>query len=346
MINAHRLCLGLGLALLLAAGSPAHADAVQRARAQSFSVPGDGGWDYVAFDPSGDRVFLGRAHGVQVVAARDGRLIGTIGATTGDHGVALVPKADRVFTSDGDEKQLGVFVLSTLRKIGTVPMPGEPDGLVADAATGRVLALIPERHLVVAIDPVTAKVTATVDVGGGPEAGAPDGAGAVFLTIPATGELVRLDTRTMTVGTRWKTGCERPMPVAIDVATQRLFVGCRDRRLVVMDATDGHRIVTVPTGELTDAATFDPHTKTVAVASGGGGISLVREESADRYAAVGTIDTPRGARTMALDPASGRLFTATADIASVEPATAERPYPLLHPKPGTFRLIVIDPGPQ
>lgn len=342
MANARRLCLSLGL--LIAAASPVQVKAAQDAQARSFSLPGDGGWDYVAYDPSGDRVFLGRSYGVQVVAARDGHPIGTIGAATGAHGAVFVPKADRVFTSDGRAGQLGVFVLSTLRKVGTVPLPGEPDGLVADPATGHVLALLPEQHLVVAVDPSTAKITGTVDVGDGPEAGVSDGAGAVFLTMPESGDVVRLNTLTMTVDARWRTGCERPSPVAIDGTTRRLFVGCQDQRLLVMSAMDGHTVATARIGEGADAVTFDPNIKTVAVASGAGGISLVRQESADRYAAVETIDTPRGTRTMALDPATGRLFTVTADIASVEPATTERPYPLLHSRPGTFRLIEIDPA--
>ena len=334
---------GLALALLLVGRSLAYADAPLSAPAQAFSLPGDGGWDYITFDPSGDRVFIGRSDGVQVVDAEHGKQTATIGAPSGDHGVALVPAANRVFTSDAKESRLGIFALSTLQHLGTVPLPDEPDGLVTEAARGLVLAFIPDRQEAVVVDAASGKVTGKVDVGGEPEAGVADDAAAVFVTVRDTAEIVRLDVTAMTVNARWRTGCKRPGPIAMDSATRRLFVGCADRRLVVLDATDGHLIATVPTSDLTDAATFDPRTRTVALANGGGSVSLIEEKSADNYVLAGNIATPRGARTMGLDAKGGRLFTATADIASIDPPTAARPYPLLHPKPGTFRLIVLRP---
>ncbi len=313
--------------------------------AKAFALPGDGGWDYVTYDPSGARVLIGRPQGVQVVDAADGRLVATIGAPTGDHGAAPVPAADRIYTSDAKEHRLGVFILSTLRHLGSVPLPGEPDGLVTDTSTGRVFAFVPGVHRIVALDAATAAITGAVDTAGEPEAGVADGAGSLFVTLRDTGDVIRLDEAAMTVVARWRSGCERPSPIALDPASHRLFVGCRDRRLLVMDATDGHVVATVPIGETADAAAFDPRTRTVAVANGSGGITLIRAGEQDAYRVVGTIATPAGARTMALDPATGRLFTVTADIASVEPPTAERPYPRLHPRPGTFRLLVVGIAP-
>ena len=337
-------CFGLTLALLVTGLSPAWAEELLTGSPHVFSVPGDGGWDYLTYDPAADRVFIGRPQGVQVVDAGNGKVIAMIGAPTGDHGVVLAPAADRLFTSDEKENRLGVFALSTLRPLGTVPLPGEPDGLVMDTATGRVLALIPERQQVVAVDAASAKVLGTIDVGGEPEAGVVDGTGAVFVTVRDKDEIVRLDAAKMAVAARWASDCERPTPITMDTATRRLFIGCGDGRLLVLDAADGHPIASVPTGETTDAAVFDRTTKIVALANGGGSISLVGEKGADDYALIGNIETPRGARTMTLDPKGGRLFTATADIDSIDPPTADRPYPLLHTKPGTFRLIVLRPA--
>lgn len=224
-----------------------------------------------------------------------------------------------------------------------MPLPGEPDGLMYDKKSGRFLAFVPGQHQVVIVDPVSVKAVGQVDVGAEPEAGVSDSAGAVFVTLPGTGEVVRLQGDTLAVAARWKTGRLRPSPIAIDPSGQRLFVGCRDRRLLVMDASNGRVIATVAIGEGTNSAVYDPRSNMVTVASSDGRLTLVRDEGGDRYVLAGTIAVPRGTRTMALDAEGGRLLTVTAEIASVEPPTPQRPYPLVHAKPSTFRLIALSP---
>ncbi len=308
---------------------------------QAFKLPGDGPWDYVTFDPAHGRVFIGRYSGVQVVRADTGKLETTIGARTGDHGAVIAADAHLVVTSDAVDRRLGVYDQASLLLQRRVALRGEPDGLTYDPVTRRVLAFLPSSHAVVAVDAADGHVAARVDVGGEPEAGVADGRGAVFVTVRDRSEVVRLDAATLRVTGRWPSGCERPSPIALDAADSRLFVACRDRQMAVLDSGTGRVVTSVATGAGTDALAFDPARRLVVAANGGGSITLVRADGADSYTRLGDVAMPHGARTMALDAAGGRLFTATADIARVQPPTKSRPFPLLIPKTGTFRMIVV-----
>ena len=338
--------IGGGAAMLavvaaVLAGAGAAQPPPVHAAMQSFSLPGDGPWDYVTYDPAHRRVFIGRYDGVQVVRADTGRLELTIGSRGGDHGVVIAPDQQRVFTSDARAHQLGVYNQASLAAQRSVALGGAPDGLAYDPASHRVLAFLPQSHEIVAVDARTLQVAGRLDAGGEAEAAAVDGRGAVFVTLRDQGEIIRLNAATLKIGARWKIGCERPSPIALNAASGRLFVGCRDQRMLVLDAQSGASIASVPTGEGTDAIAFDPVRHLVIAANGRGSISLARAEGADTYAALGGIVMPVGARTMAVDAAGGRLFTTTADIARTEPPTPKRPYPRLIPVLGTFRMIVV-----
>ncbi len=317
------------------------AASIPSAAQHAFKLPGDGPWDYIAYDPANRRVFIGRYNGVQVVRADTGRLEATIGARTGDHGVAIAADARRLFTSDAAALRLGAYDLASLAAQSTIPLGGEPDGLAYDPASHRVLAFLPRSNEIVAVDARTLRVAGRVDVGGEADAAAADGQGAVFVTLRVRAEVIRLDVRTLKVTSRWPVACERPSPVALDAEAGRLFVGCRDSRMLVLDAASGRVVAEQPTGEGTDALVFDAGRQLAIAANGGGSITLVRVDGPDRYSLRGSIATPKGARTMALDAAGGRLFTAAADIARVQPPTHALPYPRLIPRTGTFRLIVV-----
>jgi DNA-binding beta-propeller fold protein YncE len=335
-----RLAGRFALALvLLALGATAWAQAP--AATQSFKLPGDGPWDYVTFDSANRRVFIGRYNGVQVVDADTGKLRTTIGARTGDHGATIAADLHRLFTSDAAARQLGIYDLATLKAQTPVKLGGEPDGMVYDPASHRVLAFLPHSHEVVAVDARTLHVAGRLDVGGEAEAGVADAHGSVFVTLRDLGAVLRLDTATLRVKARWAAGCPRPSPIAMDLAADRLFVACRDRRLIVLDAANGRTVAQAPIGDGTDGLAFDAPRHLVVASNGGGSITLVQSQAADRYARIGDLATAKGARTMALDAAGGRVFTVTADIARVEPPTPTRPYPRLIPKIGSFRLIIV-----
>ncbi len=327
--------------LLLAAICAAPVARAASPAAQSFPLPGDGPWDYVTYDARNGRVFIGRFDGVQVVRADTGRLAATIGARSGDHGALVVPDANRVFTSDARARRLGVYALGSLAAQGGVPLHGEPDGMAYDPATKRVLAFLPLGNEIVAVDAHSLHVVGRLAIGGEAEGGVPDGHGAMFITLRDRGDVVRVDVAAMRVTARWQTGCERPSPIALDAASGRLFIGCRDDRILMLDAANGRVVGSAPTGEGTDSLAFDAGRHLAIAANGGGSITLVHVDGPDRYSVRAQIAMPKGARTMALDAAGGRLFTVTADIASEQPPTRTRPYPRLIPKSGTFRMIVV-----
>lgn len=342
------LCLGALFAAALVAWAPALAQdreavsaATIAAEHQAFKLPGDGPWGYVTYDRKTGRVFIGRYDGVQVVRADTGKLEATIGARTGDHGAVVAADVRRVFTSDAVGRQLGVYDQKTLSLERRVALGGEPDGLSYDPASRRVLALLPAAGAIVAVDAMTGKVAGRTDAGGEPKAGVADGRGTVFVTVRDRSEVLRLDAATLRVTARWPAGCERPSPIALDAADSRLFVACWDHRMAVLDSRTGRQIDFVATGAGTDAIDYDTQRRLIVAANGGGSITLIHVDDADHYTRLGDIPMPRGARTMALDPAGGRLFAVTADFARVQPPTKSRPFPVLIPRTGTFRMIVV-----
>lgn len=331
------------LAAALAA-MPARADPqppTLPAAQQSFPLPGDGPWDYVTYDPADDQVFVGRFTGLQVVAAASGRLLTTIHMRGGDHGAVIAPDLGRLFSSDAGAHTLSAYAAGKLSLLGTMKLGGEPDGLAYDPVTHRVLALLPARHEVVAVDARTLHVAGRVDVGGEPEAGVADGHGNVLVTLRDRGEVIRIAAGTLQVKARWPGLCVRPSPVALDAQSGRLFVACHDARILVLDSGSGRVVATVPAGTGIDGLGFDPRRHLLVAADGDGWLWLLHADASGGYTMQGRIATARAARTMALDPAGGRVFTTTADIARTEPPTRSRAYTRLIPKGGTFRLIVV-----
>lgn len=336
--------LALAGLLLAQAPAPPAADIVAPRR-EVFALPGDGPWDYVSFDPAAGRVFIGRYNGVQVVRADTGKLETMIGARTGDHGATVAANVGRLFTSDARARRLGVYDLRTLAAQPALPLSGPPDGLVYDPVSRRLLVFLPHSHEIVAVDAAAPHVAGRLDVGGEAEGGAADGHGAVFVTLRDRGQVLRIDAASLRITAQWPAGCPRPSPVAMDEADGRLFIGCRDQRILVMDAGSGRILARLPGGEGTDAMVFDPGRRLAAAANAGGSITLVRSDRPDAWRVAAQIPMPLGARTMALDVARGRLFTVTADVARVEPPTPARPFARVIPKAGTFRLIVLHLAP-
>ena len=238
-----------------------------------------------------------------------------------------------------------VFDLATLKTLETVKTTGEnPDFILYEPATKRVLTFNGRSANVTAIDAAAAKVVGTLAVGGKPEEAVADGTGRVYVNIEDKGEIVAFDARTLKVEKRWSLApCEEPSGLALDAAHGRLFAGCGNRMLAVVNVADGKLLATVPTGQGTDGTAFDPGTGTVFVPNGEGTLSLVREEKAGSFVLVGNVPTQRGARTIALDPATHRLYLPTAKFGPPPAPTAERPRPRPSVVPGSFEILVVGP---
>jgi YVTN family beta-propeller protein len=306
---------------------------------KTVTVPGDGSWDYVAVDATGRRVYVSHATKVDVLDADSYAVVGQVTDTAGVHGIAIASKFNRGFTTNGRANTVTVFDLKTLKPLATVPTGKNPDSIIDDPATGRVFAFNGGSANVTVIDAAEARVVNTVELGGQPEFAAADGAGHVFVNLEDKEEVLKLDSRDLKVLERWPIApAKTPVSMAIDAKNHRLFVGCRSKSLLVLDTETGKVVATVPIGERVDASAFDPEAKLVFSSCGDGTVSVVRQDSPDKYTAVGTIKTRTGSKTMALDPKTHRLFVPAAEF---KPPTGGRGRPTI--VPGSFVVLVYGP---
>jgi hypothetical protein len=308
-----------------------------------YVLGGDGGWDYLTFDAAGKRLFISRATHVMVVDPYKGAVIGDIPNTPGVHGIAVANDLGKGFTSNGRENSVTVFDLKTLKETDRIKIEGEnPDAILYDPATKRVFTFNGRSKNATVIDAEKGTVVATVPLDGKPEFGVADGKGMVFVNIEDKNELTQIDARKAAVVKSWPlAGCEEPSGLAMDTKGRRLFSGCGNKVMAVSNADTGKVITTVPIGEGVDANAFDADTK-LAFSSNGrdGNLTVVHEDSPDKFSVVENAPTEKFARTMALDTTNHDVYTVTAEIEEAPPAKeGERPRRSM--KPGTFTLLVV-----
>jgi len=311
------------------------ADAPQYRLIQRYTLGGDGGWDYVTFDSAVRRLYIARATRVMVVDADSGRIVGEIPDTPGVHGVAIVSELGRGFTSNGRDNSVTIFDLKTLEAKGKVPTGEGPDAIIFDPASRRVFTFNGRGKSATAIDVADGKVAGTVPLEGRPEFAVADGKGRVYINIEDKSEVAVLDSRKLTVIARWPLApCEEPTGIALDQEHKRLFVGCRNRKMAVVNTDNGKVVTTVPIGQGVDAAVFDPATQLAFASNWDGTLTVVHEDSPDKYTVVTNVPTELGARTMALDPKTHNIFLVTAKYQA--PGADRRSL-----VPGSFELLVV-----
>jgi len=311
---------------------------------QSWKLGGAGGWDYLTMDSAKKRLFISRATRVDVVSVESGKLIGSIPGTEGVHGIALAPALNRGFTSNGRANSVTVFDLDTLKVIQEVKVPGRnPDAILYEPTGKHVFTFNGASKDVTVLDASSLAVIATIPVPDKPEFAAQDGGGQIFVNIESDpGQMVVIDAQKLTVKSTWPLpGCNSPSGLAIDSAHRRLFSVCDGKVMAVTDAVSGKQAALVPIGEHPDAAAFDMKRGLVFSSNGEGTLSVVHEDSADGYTVVQTVPTQRGARTMALDQATGKVYLVTADFGPAPPATAEQPHPRPALIPDSFVVLVV-----
>jgi DNA-binding beta-propeller fold protein YncE len=310
-------------------------------------IGGEGGWDYLTVDPEAHRIYVSRGTHVVVVDEEKGTVIGDIPDTKGVHGIALAPDLGRGFTSNGGEAMVTIFDLETLRPISKVKTTGEdPDSIIYDPANKRVFTFNGRSANATAIDAVSAQVVGTVPLGGRPESPVLDGKGSIFVNIEDKNQVVEFDAKTLAVKRTYPVaGCEAPTGIAMDTARRRIFVGCSDNnKMAVMHADTGKVLATPAICKGTDGVGFD-RARGFAFASCGEGIlSVVREDSPDKFSVVGSVETQAGARTIALDPKTHHIFVVTADFGPAGAPTANNPRPRPQPIPGTFVVLEFAPS--
>ncbi|MBI2683143.1 MAG: YncE family protein [Acidobacteriales bacterium] len=301
-----------------------------------FTVGGEGEWDYVTFDPAADRVFLAHNKTIEVVDATNGKTLGQIPAD-GAHGVALVPDKNAGFATNGRAGTVTVFDLKSLKPVRDIKVGENPDAIIYDPQSKRVLGMNGRSKDVMVIDPASLAVTDTVPLGGKLEFAAA-GNGHVYVNIEDTAEIADLDSATWKVAHRWKlAGCEEPTGLALDSKAKRLFAVCGNKQMVVVDADTGKITASLPIGEGSDGVVYDPGLG-VALSSNGDGTMTVVGATKNHFEVLGNVATQRGARTIALDPASHRVFLITAELG---PPAPDQRRPSV--QPGTFTLLVFAP---
>jgi YVTN family beta-propeller protein len=298
-------------------------------------------WDYITFDPATRRLYVSHNTEVKIVEADSGAVVGSIPDLKRVHGIAIVSELGRGFISDGGADEVVVFDPKTLKVTGHIKTGGNPDCIIYDPASKHVFAMNGKTNDASVIDPTTAAVIATIPMGGRPEYAVADGHGMIYDNIEDKNEVVAVDSLTNTVKSRWPIApAEEATAIDLDVPHHRLFIGGRNKLLAIMDTTTGKVIQTFPIGAGVDTNLFEPESGLLFVAAREGLLHIFHEDSPDHFSAVETVKTEFGARNMALDPKTHRLFIDTSDFAAAPQPTAEQPHPQPIPVSGTFRLLV------
>lgn len=311
---------------------------------KSVVLGGEGGWDYLICDSAARRIYISRGTHVMVVDADTYAVVGDIPGTDGVHGIALAPELGRGFTSNGRSNTVTIFDLKSFKILGTAPTGAGPDAIIYDPATRRVFTFNGHGDSSTAIDAATGTAVGTIALGGGPEFAVADGRGHIYNNLEDKSQVIEIDSRRLTVTRRWPLGPgEGPSGIAMDTQHRRLFSGCHNKLMVIMDADTGKVLATPAIGSGVDATAFDPGTQLAFSSNGEGSLTVVHEDSPTMFTPVANIPTRRGARTMALDTKTHRIFLVTAEFGPAPPATADHPHPRPTPKAGTFTLLVLGP---
>lgn len=306
-------------------------------------------WDYVVFDPTSHRVYVAHGDQVTVVDGDNGTIIGKVtGFPGGTHGIAVVGTVGRGYTDDGEAGEAGSFDLKSLAVTGRIKAADDADAVTYDSGSGHVFVVNGDTGTLTVIDPKSNSAVATIQGGGKLEYAVQGGRGELFVNGAGNREVLRIDTNTNKVSARWPIPqCASPHGLGIDPATHRLFVSCLNELLMIVDSVGGKLITQLPIGAGTDAVAFDPKRKLIFSSNGiDGTLSIIRENDANSFTALGDIKTALTARTMGIDPATGRLYLAAADVAAsaatTPPTQSGRPRrpPLV---PGSLKLIFLDP---
>jgi YVTN family beta-propeller protein len=309
---------------------------------KKITLGGEGGWDYITFDSPTRRLFISRQTKVIVLDVDSEKVVGEIPNTEGVHGIALAPEFNRGFTSNGRAGTVTIFDMKTLAVIDTVKAGTNPDAIVYDAASKRVFAMNGRSSNSTAIDAATGKVVGTIALSGKPEFAVSDGAGHVYVNIEDKSEIWQIDSQKLTATTHWSLApCKEPSGLAMDLEHRRLFSGCDNKMVAVVDADSGKVIATPEIGDGVDANGFDPGTGFVFSSNGESGtLTVIHEDTPDKYTVVENVPTQKSARTMTLDTKTHEVFTVAAQFGPRPAATPETPRPRPPILPNSFVVLI------
>jgi len=315
--------------------------------AGSWRLGGDGGWDLLALEASGARLFVSRGDRVDVFETVSGKLAGTIANTAGVHGIAFAPALKRGFTSNGRSNSISVFELDTLKIIQSAPVSGkQPDAIIYDPQQNHIIAGNGDSANLSVLDASTLQILATVPLPGPPELMAVDPSGTLYVNIRTeSAKLVAVDGKSLGVKATWTlAGCSNPTGLALDASHHRLFSACQNQVMAVTDSMSGRQVARVAIGGGSDGAAFDADLGLVFSSNGADGtLTVIHQETADEYRVVATLTTQTSARTMALDPLSHKVYLAAGKFGATPPATEQQPHPRPSLEPDSFSILIAQP---
>ncbi len=298
---------------------------------KKIPVPGNGGFDYLTVDEGARRLYVSHGTQVEVLDVDSGAIVGKIPDTAGVHGIAVAPDEGVGFTSNGTTATVTIFRLGTLEPVATVRTGKKPDAIIYDPESHRGFVFNGGSESATVFTP-QGVVKGILKLGGAPEFAAADGQGHVFVNLEDKNETLRIDSNNLTIEQRWPLApCSSPSSMAIDRQNRRLFIGCGNKMMAVLNAETGLVVATLPIGAHVDATAFDPATGLIFNANGEGTITVIHEDYPDKYSPVETVQTQPGAKTLALDPKTHKLFLSAAQRSgSGEPI-----------QPGSFTILVV-----
>jgi len=337
--------IGIALISLLGAAWSLAASPSNYHVASEIPVPGDEGWDYLSFDSAGARVFVTHGSRVQVIDANKNTVVGEIADTPGVHGVALAHDLGRGYISAGRTSVVVVFDLKTLARITEIKTTGDnPDAILYEPKTQRVFTFNGRGKNATVIDAKTNAVIGTIPFDAKPEFSQTNGEGEVYVNLEDKNSLAVIDAKEMKVTKTWPiTGCDEPSGLALDNKHKRLFAVCANKVMAVVDAAKGGVVATLPIGAGSDGVAFDSKTDTAFASCGEGVVTVVHEDSPQKFSVVQTVTTKRGARTITVDEKTHRVYTVTSKFGAAPAATPEQPRPRPRIEPGSFALLVLEP---
>jgi len=304
---------------------------------KTIPVGGDGGWDYVYVDSDARRVYVSRGTHTIVLDADTYAVVGDIPDTLGVHGIAIATDLGRGFTSNGRANTVTIFDLKTLKAIGTVQTDANPDAILYDSVSKRVFTFNGRGKNATAINAADGTVVGTIPLNGKPEFAAADGKGTIYVNNEDTSDLYHLDAQSLKELHHWPLApCKSPSGLAMDVANRRLFSVCDEKVMAVVNADTGKVVATPAICEGPDASAFDPSTGYAFASCGDGNLTVIHEDSPDKFTVVENVPTKRSARTMGLDLKTHNIFLPAADFDP--PAPGERRGKM---KPGSFVIVVV-----
>lgn len=339
---ASRILLAAPIVVALNGTAPAYEPAYRIVKQIAIGAPEK--WDFLYFDSSSDRIFIAHGTEVTVVDGAKGTIIGRLSGLNTSHGIVTVPALGRGYADSSKTNSVIVFDLKTLKPLMTLAAGTDPDAMTYDPKTKRVFVMDGDGAAVTAIDAVAGRTLSTIALGGSPESAVGDGAGRIFINLADTNELVSFNAATLAVDARWPlSSCTGPHGLSFDAKTHRLFVSCENQVLVAVSSDSGKTIASLPIGKGTDADAFDSSRGLIFSANADATLSVIAEKDAEHFTVLPAIATTPGARTLTLDPRSGRLYLVTGSVSGMEPSAKPGHAPHVIFVPGSLKLTVLEP---